>query len=292
MTRFIFAYDTERGESEIVGGTRLPACIEGAERLVEIHHRNKIPATFFIVGETLESDPRGYRRLLDDPLFEVGTHTYSHKLILHHGIWGPPAPPEEVREEIFRGKDIVEQVFGRPCRGLRPGCGFLEQNLKSSPSVLGMLGEAGLEYVSTVLWGPDFTLPAPLLQSFTYRDAGFPGLREFPSHGWHDNVLRGQLRVWGIDHLRLLSFPPILAKAVPCDAVKTPEEEFAIYRYLIEKALEEKLEYVSFIMHPWSLFLFDKKMKIIEMTMRFVRERGMEICTFGELNDRLNSAVK
>ena len=59
-----------------------------------------MPATFFIVGETLEKNPDEYRRLLDDPLFEAASHTYSHKLILYHGVWGPSAPEDEVREEI------------------------------------------------------------------------------------------------------------------------------------------------------------------------------------------------
>ena len=288
MTHFIFAYDTERGESEVVGGIRLPSCLEGCRSITALHKKHDVPATFFIVGETLEKNPGEYRRLLDDPLFEAASHTYSHKLILYHGVWGPPAPEEEVREEIRRSKEIVEKVFGTPCRGLRPAFGFLEENMKANPGVLRTIQEAGYEYVSSALWGPDYTLPAPLNQSFTYGDEGFPGLREFPGHGWHDNVLRGQLRAWGIERFRVLCFPPLLPDAIPRDAVATPEEEFAIYRYLIDLALRDRLAYVSFIMHPWALYLADPSMRVLDLTMDYVRSKGMATCTFAQLNDRLN----
>jgi hypothetical protein len=73
MTRTIAAYDTERS---------------GA-------HRPR-PG---VLAET----PEDFRRLLDDPLFEVASHGWSHRVLLNHPVCGPAAAPEEIREEIDRG---------------------------------------------------------------------------------------------------------------------------------------------------------------------------------------------
>jgi len=42
VTRYIAAYDTES-----------PACLNACGRIVEVHKRMEMPATFFIVGRTL-----------------------------------------------------------------------------------------------------------------------------------------------------------------------------------------------------------------------------------------------
>ncbi|MBM3214689.1 hypothetical protein FJZ36_07220 [Candidatus Poribacteria bacterium] len=110
MTRYIAAYDTES-----------PACLGACRRIVDVHRRFGMPATFFVTGRTLETDAAEYRDLWDDPLFEVASHTYSHRMLRDHPFCGPAATPEQRIEEIVRGKDVVEQVMGRECVGLRPG---------------------------------------------------------------------------------------------------------------------------------------------------------------------------
>ena len=50
-----------------------------------------MPATFFIVGKALEPTQRDTVPLLDDPLFEIASHTYSHKMLRDHPICGPAA---------------------------------------------------------------------------------------------------------------------------------------------------------------------------------------------------------
>ena len=74
MTMFIAAYDTEHSTE------CLPAC----HAITEVHRRMGIPATFFIVGKRLEDNAKEFRAALDDPLFEIGSHTYSHKMLRDH----------------------------------------------------------------------------------------------------------------------------------------------------------------------------------------------------------------
>src|SRR5512133_1715599 len=109
-TMYIAAYDTES-----------PRCLAAVRKIVEVHKRFKMPATFFITGKTLEANTPEYKSLLDNPLFEVASHTYSHKMLRENPFCGPAVSLEDKRKEIFEGKAVVEKVFGRPCVGLRPG---------------------------------------------------------------------------------------------------------------------------------------------------------------------------
>jgi hypothetical protein len=148
-TCYIAAYDTELFDTSNLR-MKVSTCLEACYRIVEVHHRYHIPATFFVVGRALEANPQAYRDLLDDPLFEIASHSYSHKMFRDHPLCGPAASPVEIRQEIFRGKEVVEQVFQRPCRGLRTGCGFVE-GLRGAPDVLQMIAEAKFQYVSSLL---------------------------------------------------------------------------------------------------------------------------------------------
>ncbi|MBI5723931.1 MAG: polysaccharide deacetylase family protein [Planctomycetes bacterium] len=274
MTFYIAAYDTEA-----------PKCLDACRAIVEMHKRHRMPATFFIVGKMLQADPDEYRRLLDDELFEIASHTYSHRMLRDNPFCGKQIGPADLREEIFRGKEEVEKTFpGRKCIGLRPGCSF-EDGLKGAPDVLKLVSEAGYEYVSSQAWGPDFTLPAPLNQAFTYAQDGYPNLTEYPCHGWHDNVLKGTTK-WPTPK-RMLAFPPLFPQAVPDGFVKTPREEFQVNnKFFIDLAIREKAGYVSLIWHPWSLMKFDPKMEMLDITFRYVKEQALGTLTFEQMHRR------
>jgi peptidoglycan/xylan/chitin deacetylase (PgdA/CDA1 family) len=238
-----------------------------------------MPATFFITGKTLAANPVEYRALLDDPLFEVASHTYSHKMLRDHPFCGPAAPEEQKREEIFQGKAAIESVFERPCLGIRPGCGF-DDGLKGAPDVLRFITEARFHYMSSMTWGPDYSLPALLIQPFSYTSDGFPNLWELPGHGWHENLLKDHNR-WGARRVTL--WPPEMPESIPSSFISTPAEEFAINRVFLERAAETGLIFVSLIWHPWSLNAFDPEMKMLELTFAFVRELGLTPCTYADL---------
>jgi hypothetical protein len=289
MTRYIAAYDTEMSSLRKPSAT-VPSCLDACRSIVEVHRRHGMPATFFIVGKILEEAPEEFHRLLDDPLFEVASHSYSHKLFRDHPICGPAASPEEIREEVHRGVEAVERVFGRRLRGFRPGCGFTD-GLRGAPELAGLLAGAGIPYVSSMLWGADYSLPAPVAQPFTYAAEGFPALREIPAHGWHENLLKGNNRVFGMGGLRAILFPMPFPEAVPAGYVKTPEEELRYNnRFFIDRAVAEGSGHVSLIWHPWSLALFDPGMRMLDLTFRYVRERGLEPCTFAGLDEALGVA--
>lgn len=267
-TRYIAAYDTES-----------PVCLAACRKIVEIHKRHNMPGTFFLVGKTLEANPKEYRALLDDPLFEVASHTYSHRMLRDHPFCGGSIAPDEKREEIFKGKKIVEDVFERPCLGVRSPCGF-DNGLKGAPDVLALVQESGMHYVSSLLWGPDYSLPVLLEEPFPYVQDGFPDVWELPGHGWHENLLKDNNR-WGAKRLTL--WPSPMPEAIPKDFVKTPDDEFAVNRVFLDKALADSKPYVSLIWHPWSLYQFDPDMKMLDLTFTHARQSGLKPATFAGL---------
>ncbi len=268
MTRYIAAYDAET-----------PQCLDACRRIVEVHRRFEMPATVFIVGSVLEADAPEYRALLEDPLFEVATHTYSHSTLRDHPFCGKGLPKEEAAAEIKRGKEAVEAVFERECLGMRPACGFPD-GLIGAPHLLRTVRDVGLRYVSSAAWGPDHSLPAPLRAPFRYDEDGFPDLWELPGHGWHENVLKNHTP---LPRKRLLLWPPSVPDAVPPGFVATPEEEFAVHRTFVDRAVELELPYVSLIWHPWSLARSDPQMHMLELTFQHVREKGLEAATFAQM---------
>ena len=275
-TRYIAAYDTET-----------PACLAACRKIVEVHQRFEMPATFFIVGETLADDREEYRGLLDDPLFEIASHSYSHKMLRDNPFCGPAVSLPEKQEQIGRGKAIVEEVFGRQCTGLRPGCGFA-QGFKGDPEVLGLIAKAGYQYVSSILWDRDFSLPAPLREPFNYAADGFPRLWELPGHGWHENLLKDNNN---FGPRRLTLWPPAMPEAIPAGFLTKPEQEFEINRLFLRKALDTKQSFVSLIWHPWSMDAFDPAMKMLELTFEYVRKSSLRPSTYQQLHASLHEKV-
>jgi len=65
--------------------------------------------------------------------------------------------------------------------------------------------------------------------------------------------------------------------------VKTPEDEFNVHRFFIDRAVDDGLEYVSLIWHPWSLDRFDPSMKMLELLFDYVAGQGMKFARFEDL---------
>ena len=276
-TRYIAAYDVES-----------PACLSACRKIVEVHKRFEMPATFFIVGKVLDANPAEYCKLLDETLFEIASHTYSHRMLRDNDFCGPAVSMEERRKEIFKGKETVERVFERDCIGVRPGCGFVDA-LRGQTEVLELVHKAGFKYISSLLWGPDHSMPALLREPFNYKDEGFLDIWELPGHGWHENLLKNHNR-WGPKRLTL--WPSPFPEAIPDGFCKTPKDEFDVNRVFLDKALETNKIFVSLIWHPWSLAIFDPAMKMLELTFTHVRALGLKSCTYDQLYEYVSGSGK
>ncbi|MCS7225069.1 MAG: hypothetical protein NZ959_11030 [Armatimonadetes bacterium] len=152
--------------------------------------------------------------------------------------------------------------------------------LRGAPAVLKEVWEAGFRYVSSKAWGPDWTLPALLHNPFTYAEDGFPDLWELPCSGWHDNVLKFGM---GNQPVRLIAFPAPYPEAVPLKPIETPEEEIAINRAFIDRALAGSYTHLSLVWHPRSITRFDPDMKMLVETFRYAQSVGMQFATYEQL---------
>lgn len=83
----------------------------GVRRLLELLDRNGDRATFFVLGWVAERLPDLVRSLVSRG-HEVASHGYSHKRI--HEL-----SPSELRDELRRSKQLLEDLTGEPVRGFR-----------------------------------------------------------------------------------------------------------------------------------------------------------------------------
>lgn len=73
-------------------------------------------------------------------------------------------------------------------------------------------------------------------------------------------------------------------EAVPTDIVQTAEEEFRYNnKVFIDLAAAQNLPYVSLIWHPWSLGLFDPNMDMLDITFKYVKDKGLVPTTFEKM---------
>lgn len=271
MTLYIPAYDTES-----------PDCLAGVRRIVRMHEKHEMPATFFLVAQLLDEQGAEYKALLKDhPLFEIACHSYTHMVVSSTPEFGAAGPPDRFPHEIVDSKKRIEDVFGREVLGFRTPVGT-DSGLKNAPEALRLVHEAGYGYVSSLLWGPHWSLPALLARPFTYAAEGYPHLWEIPACGWHENLIKGNNECGPV---RVLLFPPAMPETIPNRYIETPEEEFAFNnKPFLDRAVAENMPQVSFIWHPWSLNRFDPEMRMLDITFKYVRQGKLEPGTFADLN--------
>jgi len=266
MTSYVFAYDLE---SDI--------CVRAAAKIAEIHRAHGVPATFFVLGKMLETHGDDLRRTLgDDPLFDIQSHTYSHKLLKNSLMHGPGIGPKEVAKEIELGKSLVEDTFGIDCLGVRSGCGFY-RGLQGERETLEVIWDSGIKYISTDLRGPADSIPSGIQQAYSYDEEGFPDLLELPGHGWHDNVLKSS------KPMLCLSWPPFLSWGIPKRPPGTPREEVDVQRVWLDRAISLGLDYISLVYHPHSIYRINPECSTVELLIEEVEGLGLQTKTYTQL---------
>jgi peptidoglycan/xylan/chitin deacetylase (PgdA/CDA1 family) len=109
---------------------------EGLPRVLELLRRHELPATFFVPGLVIERYPREVATILDAG-FAIEHHSYSH-------AWVDSLTPDQEREEMERGLEVIETFTGRRPRGYRsPAAEF-------SAITVDLLEEYGFEFSSNM----------------------------------------------------------------------------------------------------------------------------------------------
>ncbi len=269
MSFYVSAYDTEAvypwWESGFRGfdysSGRVQEFLAGVEAVANVHLEREVPATFFLVAKMLEFAGPELRRLFDDPLFEVQSHSFTHANLIALDERNDSAT---LRYELADSKKLIEDSFGHPVLGLTAPGGFTH-GFVGHPRLLEIMWDAGYRYVRSVGAGPQGTVPAPLNLPFWYTQDGFPDLLETPSHAWHDNILTGQP---GSVH-----WPPVLPWGYPTAMPHDAHGVFDSYAPGIDYCTTRDILYFLPIFHPWSIYRIDQQAHQIALLLDLARSK-------------------
>ena len=115
---------------------RLESRLEpNVHELLDILAAARVRSTFFVLGWVAERYPAVVQRIVDDG-HEIASHTYLHRNLNQ-------LTPDEIKEELGRSKDRLEQVAGSEVLGVRA------PNFSVSDLVLDLVAEAGYRYDSS-----------------------------------------------------------------------------------------------------------------------------------------------
>jgi peptidoglycan/xylan/chitin deacetylase (PgdA/CDA1 family) len=105
-------------------------------RLLDTLRRERVPATFFLLGDKHVTRYPDVVRRMSREGHEVANHTWTHRILIHFS-------EAEVRDELARTQRAIKEVTGRAPTLMRPPQG------RTNPMVTGVARELGL---SLVLW--------------------------------------------------------------------------------------------------------------------------------------------
>jgi peptidoglycan/xylan/chitin deacetylase (PgdA/CDA1 family) len=114
--------------------------------LLEILERAGVRATFFLLGSMLAAH-RTLGREVAAAGHEIALHGWDHRLLLRR-------TPAATRDDLARGRDLIEEVTGARVRLWRPPYGVL------TTSALAAAHRLGLTPILWSAWGKDWTTTA------------------------------------------------------------------------------------------------------------------------------------
>ncbi|MBT2441859.1 polysaccharide deacetylase family protein [Streptomyces sp. ISL-36] len=100
-------------------------------RLLDILKEKQVPATFFLLGKNhVDRYPRVVKRIADEG-HEVANHTWTHRILTD-------VEAGDVREELSRTQDAIEEITGRRPTLMRPPQGRTDGTVSEVSRELGL----------------------------------------------------------------------------------------------------------------------------------------------------------
>ncbi|WP_327703816.1 polysaccharide deacetylase family protein [Streptomyces decoyicus] len=104
---------------------------ENTPRLLDILKKEKVHATFFMLGENhVDKRPAEVKRI-DAEGHELANHTWSHQILTD-------IEPEEAKRELSRVQDAVRKITGKTPRLMRPPQGRTDEEVSKISKDLGL----------------------------------------------------------------------------------------------------------------------------------------------------------
>lgn len=217
----ILTIDVEDWESAISGiyGKILPSSenvYKNTIELLSILNYFNAKGTFFFLGEVAEKFPALLKEVIKSGN-EIGCHSYYH-LELHK------IPFNELKENIKKAKDLIEQIIGRKIIGFRAPNFSL---MKCKPNVFDLLLDLGFKYDSSLFPYKKYNSFKIQLEPFFYKTPQGRKIFEIP--------------------LSVFSF---IGLKIPClGGAFLRNYPFFLSKYFFKKILKEGRKIV-FYLHP------------------------------------------
>lgn len=111
---------------------------EWTPQILTVLKQYGVKATFFCVGQRIQSNPDVFMRMLQDG-HQVGNHSWNHPNL-------SKLPPEEIRQQLVLTNEQVQRLSGLKPAALRPPYGALNQDVIEIARSLGQ---------KIILWNVD-----------------------------------------------------------------------------------------------------------------------------------------
>jgi peptidoglycan/xylan/chitin deacetylase (PgdA/CDA1 family) len=97
--------------------------------VIDVLEKDKVPATIFVTGLWAEAYPAVTKELFDNPLFEIGNHSYSHPKFTSDCYNLPAVGNRDL--EFKKGQETLKNITGAYPKLFRfPGGCFLKSDLE------------------------------------------------------------------------------------------------------------------------------------------------------------------
>lgn len=92
------------------------------ERLIDVLRESQTPATLFVTGMWAEMYPSETQELANDPLFELGSHSYAHMAYTNDCFGLETISPDEKIQDIGTSQFLIQKYTGKKTKLFRfPG---------------------------------------------------------------------------------------------------------------------------------------------------------------------------
>ncbi|MFX0098812.1 MAG: polysaccharide deacetylase family protein [Candidatus Hodarchaeota archaeon] len=234
------------------------------KEMQRIHEDRGAPCSLFIKGRTLEKNVEQFKNLLDNDLFDMQQHTYSHLIFKHIPVIidgklqpvGEDEPLFKIQEEIERTQELFKNLLSLDVKGLTTPYAFYK-GLSDRPDILKVLHDAGIRFIRSYARNEKSYNPVPLdVQPFFYEEQGFPDMLECPIQGWQDCIWRDRFG-WNANW------------------------EKQVFMY-IDHIVENDL-YYGLAQHDWSSIKADKRMERTAAMLDYALEKEVQIIHYKDL---------
>lgn len=123
---------------------------KNADRILEMFSLTNTTATFFCLGEVVETHPDLIRRISRQG-HEIASHSYNHKIIYKQS-------PEEFEEDVKKSIGLISDLIGKTVKGFRAPSWSIT---KDSLWALDILQKSGLLYDSSIFPTDNFLYGIP-----------------------------------------------------------------------------------------------------------------------------------